>query len=652
MNPDELRVLLIGIDAYDGGGSLRGCVNDVDAVQGVLLDRLGVPAERVTRLVSPRFGAVHDTRIEGRLPTLATIRGELDRLAGDEVAPSDRVLIYYSGHGTQFVLEDAEGCRFPREGLLPKDKVRGPETLVLADWELNAAMARIGARCLSATVVLDCCSSAGATRAPSVETGSTRFWPTTGVRAAPPPGTGARSTLRGVADGLVARVDNCQVVAACRANERAKEDDLDGRTMGHLTRSLCEQLLAVDPGELSGLRWGQIWRRVEAAVVDRNPQQRPWLSTGFGRAVFGGDPDDRGDVGFAVVRRGDRYELDVGTLAGVTEGARIAVYGPTPVVFPALNSPDDRAARVGELRIESATRAGSTGVPVAPMTLPAAARGRLVAPGVDARLAVALHPHVAEVAAALQASPFVQVTDDARHADLELHRRSEGWFLADDLHGPEPDRPQFPPIPHGRPDLTRSVVEHYYRYRAPVRLANACRDLPTLLRISVLDCNGRELTADEAQTAALPEAAGSDRARYEVSHDDLVCIAVHNDSDLDLHVTLVDVAASGRVIPLGTGQIPHRSRERFWSGHTLGCPFRVTVPAGRPVGVDRIVAIGTTAARTDLSHLRQETCFADLVRLDRGFRSRDLCTPAGPPPIERYTSAIADVWVRRPVATT
>ena len=43
MKPDELHVLLIGIDAYDGRGPLQGCVNDVDAVQGVLLDRLGVP---------------------------------------------------------------------------------------------------------------------------------------------------------------------------------------------------------------------------------------------------------------------------------------------------------------------------------------------------------------------------------------------------------------------------------------------------------------------------------------------------------------------------------------------------------------------------------------------------------------------------------
>jgi hypothetical protein len=648
VKPDQLHVLLIGIDAYDGGGSLLGCVNDVDSVQGILLDRLGVPPERVARLVSPRSGTIHDTRIDGRLPTLAAITDELDRLAGEDVAPHERVFIYYAGHGTQLVLQDDEGRRFPREGLLPKDKVRGPDTAVLADWELNAALARIGARCLSATVILDCCSSAGATRSLSPNTGTTRFWPTAGVRPAPGARAGIGTTRRGVAEGLVARVRNCQVVAACQANETAKEADLDGRTMGHLTRSLCERLRAVNPSELPQLRWGQIWRHVEAAVIDRNPRQRPWLSAGFGRAVFGGDPDDRGDVGFAVTQHGDRYRLDVGTVAGVTEGARIGVYGPDPVTFPPLNSLADRAARLGELRIQSATRADSTGIPVTPFNLPDAARARLVVPGADARLAVTLHPSADEAAAAaVRSSPFVQLVHDVRHADLELHHRSEGWFLADDIFGYDPGRPRFPAVPHGHPDILRTVVEHYYRYRAPLRMASACRDLPTLLGLSLLDCNRYQPEPANAQTAALPEVNGTTQSRYQVVDGDLIGIAVHNHSDSDLYVTLVDAAPSGRVALLGTGQIPARGRERFWSTSTLGTPFQASLPPGQPVGVDRIVAIATTVSGVDLGHLRQDTGFAELIRLDRGFKHRDLVPPPPPPPAEQYTSASADIWVRR-----
>jgi hypothetical protein len=651
MNPSELHVLLIGIDAYDGGGSLRGCVNDVDAIQAILLDRLKVPAERVTRLVSPRSAADQDTRIEGSLPTLAAITGELDRLASDQVKPTERVFIYYSGHGTQLILEDDEGRRFPREAILPKDKVRGPDTIVLPDWELNAAIARIGARCHSATIVLDCCCSAGATRALDLDTGTTRFWPSPDVQRITQADNGFQTTTRGVSDGL-AGIENCQVVAACEADQKAKEADFDGRMMGHLSRSLCELLEARELGDLPRLRWGQIWRQVEAAVVDRNPEQRPWLSTGFARTVFGGDTDDNGDTGFAVVQHGDRYELDVGSLAGVTTGARLAIYGPDPVTFPALGSAADQAARKGTVLVESAARAACTATPEAPFALPEAARGRLVAPGVDAKLAVVLvSPDAAadnDVAAALRESPFVELVSDTREADLELHRLSAGWALADDLHGPGPSDPHFPLVPHGRPDLLREVVELYYRYRAPLRMANACRDLPTLLRLALLRCDQHQLPEATAQTVTLPEVPGSDRARYDIAEGALICIAVENRSDRGLYVTLLDAAASGRVLRLGTSQIPARGRQRFWFNNQIGTPFGVSLPPGQSLGVDRFVAIGTTVAGVDLGHLQQVTSFADHIEKPRESKQpRDVGAPPEPPPVEQYTSAVAAMWVRR-----
>jgi hypothetical protein len=70
----------------------------------------------------------------------------------------------------------------------------------------------------------------------------------------------------------------------------------------------------------------------------------------------------------------------------------------------------------------------------------------------------------------------------------------------------------------------------------------------------------------------------------------------------------------------------------------------VTVPDGQDIGVDRLVAIGTTAAGMDLSHLRQDLSFAQY----RAFRDRDLRSVESKTPVEQYTSATADVWVRRP----
>jgi hypothetical protein len=261
---------------------------------------------------------------------------------------------------------------------------------------------------------------------------------------------------------------------------------------------------------------------------------------------------------------------------------------------------------------------------------------------------VVLQPHVDDVAAALHASAFVQLVSDARQADLELHGLTEGWALADDLHGLGPGDPRFPLVPHSQPDLLRAVGELYYRYRAPLGMAHACRDLPTLLRLALLRCDQRRLPEATAQTVTLPEVTGSDRARYEIGVCDLICIAVENHSDRSLYVTLFDAAASGRVFMLGTGQIPARGRERFWFGNLIGTPFAASLPAGQPLGVDRIVAIATTVAGVDLGHMQQSTGFADLIERTRDSEQpRDLGPPPGPPPVEQYTSAVADMWIRR-----
>ncbi len=188
------HVFLIGIDAYDGGGMLTGCVNDIDAIQRLLIDHVGVTPDRITRLAAPRTGAVHETDVPEALPTLDRLRAEFTRLSSEDVNSADCVFIYYSGHGTQCIVADSSGRRFSREALLPKDKVRGIERRFLFDWELNALIARIAARTPAVTVVLDCCSSAGATRGDLARrmprTGSLQPRTTTNwVPARPGPGT-------------------------------------------------------------------------------------------------------------------------------------------------------------------------------------------------------------------------------------------------------------------------------------------------------------------------------------------------------------------------------------------------------------------------------------------------------------------------------
>lgn len=636
----DLHALLIGIDAYDGGGSLNGCVNDVDAIQRILLDRIGMPKERIKRLVSPRTGTTHETTITDELPTLANIRIHLDRLAGDDVASSDRILIFYSGHGTQLTLQDAEGNRFPREALLPKDKITVLENRYLTDWELNAALARICARCHSATVILDCCSSAGATRALEDEdTGTARYWPTPEIV---PVAEVISSVLgaRGVAENLLEFAEKCQVIAACRADERAKEAEDEGTTMGYLTRALCNRLSTFADGDLSDLRWGRIWRQVDAEVVQRNAYQHPWISDSFGRRVFGGDTGIVSDTGFGIVEKDGVYEIDAGTLVDVTNGAVVGVYGDKPDFFPELGTEADRAARVGDLRVVDADLATSRAVALGTWELPDAPRGRLVQSGENATLSVAIRPPTSTLSKELEASPFVQVVDAEKNADIVLAEVDDGWALLDDIHGLGEDEPQFPTIP-SVPDAARAMVDHYYRYSAPLRLARSCRDLPRMLQVALLDCNGVELTPENAQTIKLSDLSYSDHASFETADGDRICISVANHSDLDLHVTLIDVAASGRVLLLGRQEVPKRARMRFWYEEAIGQPFPVSVPVGQRLGVDRLVAIGATNPKFDLGHLASHKTFRGiLLGVACGGADKDIGGLRGTPPVEQYTSTV------------
>lgn len=648
MNPNQLHVLLIGIDAYDGGGSLNGCVNDIDAIQGVLLDRLSVPFDRIRRLASPRTDASYDTRIDADLPTLENIKRELDRLASEEVQTTSRVFIYYSGHGTQLKLKDQSGRRFAREAILPKDKVHGPSYRFLLDWEINEAIDKICQRCHSATVILDCCSSAGVTRDFAAPKGANRYFEL--PEEVEFDSFRFDNSSRGVAESLLGHANKCQVVAACQANEKAKEDTEAGVTMGHLSRSLCERLQECTDNQLADLRWGHIWQNVQARVLERNSAQRPWISEGIGRAVFGGDQTIIGDVGIGVVQQQDMYQLDIGTLGGVTVGAKIGVYGPEPIEFPPLRSEQDTNARVGELQVIEAKKASSLASAIGELTLPSTVRGRLIEPGEAEKLNVVLKPTDEEVIDALDASSFVDVVDDESDADIELVKVNGSWCLGDDIHGIEPDDPKFPFIDDRNPRQLRSVVEHYYAYSAPLRLARRCQDLPNLLKITLLDCNEIDLTPRNAQDIKLHEVSGCSKARYAVSTGDKVSIAVNNHSSHDLYVHLFNVAASGRVLKLGCAHIPYHASHRYWFNDTIGVPFPFSLPHNKPIGIDRLVAIGVTNPELTFDYLIRRERFADLVEryrpVDLGAVTRDLGDDKpDPPPVDKITSVTTVIWV-------
>lgn len=637
----QQHVLLIGIDAYDGGGSLTGCVNDIGEIHDVLTRHVGIEPDRITRLASP-------AREPGdRLPTRDIITGELARLAG--VAPEDRVLIYYSGHGTQAIVAGRDGKRFSREALLPKDKVTGPLRRYLFDWQLNQLIGKIAERVARVTVILDCCSSAGVTRDAFGGTAKTadRFHPSNGVYQLSDEDGWSDSLVRGITSNLGV-VPQVQLVAACRDDERAREvTPDDGPAYGLLTRALVSAIRDIPKDELARLRWGRLWRAVEHGVRDKNPRQNPYISGGFGRYLFGSGPDEDADCGYAikaVKEKAGRFELDVGRIHGVTRGAEIAVYGELPLRFERIGSPDDRP--VGRLRVTDPVHASTAFADaVAPFKLPEPARGRLIKAGRDARLRVRLVPNDAGIAARLAGSDLLEVVTDTGDVDVDLVQRPDAWVITDDVHGYGENAiaPELVAIGPDRLTLVKEALEHYHAYSAPLRLARACRDLPSLLQLRVLDCTNRTVSEQEAQDPKLPLVEGGLRASYEISTGAHVCFVVENTSDVALWVTLINCATSGRVQLLGEQLVPANTRRAFWANDRLGAPWAFSLPDERPSGVDRLIAIGTTNRTSSLAHLRRSMSFEEILNPRRTVRSgAELREPL---PAEQWTSAMTTLRI-------
>jgi hypothetical protein len=655
-----MHVLLIGIDAYpaaSGFDALGGCVNDIDAVQRILIDRLGVDRRNIVRLASPADGVKHETDVVSAGPaTYENIRNALRDLASERIGPDDRVFIYYAGHGFTAPLAVDGVIVARREGLVPVDSTNGPGApqRLLADVVINSLLRGITARTKQVTLILDSCHSDGATRSAFDQGYRTRgvaletslsaadldldldldLGEGHGTAAKGPRGIGLRGApddLSGAASGAGGLVGDCQIVAACLADEKAGEcEDGQHKLHGLLTQKLVALLTAIeDDRDLQELTWGRIWRSLVAVMALMKPQHAS-LTGSFARRVFSGPPVD-GDTGHGVTRLNDTYKLDAGTLVGITEGAKVAVYGSAPAFFPPLDSPEDRAARLGLLKVITATRSSATAVPDPPemscFTLPQGARARLVERNGPARLAVGIVPFDQALADQIKASPLLGLVAPGERAAVNLEQVDSGdWALTDSVFGKEETSvtPVLLRIPKTSLDRARAVLEHYVRYSEPLRMAELLgASLPNALEITLLNANDKELLKKiDPAVPALPELLTP-----WCTQGDRFVVCVRNHSSLRLRVWLFDCCSSGQVESLGNAEIQANEMHAFWHpdkgpNSALGTYIK---PPDQTLRAERIVAIGTTDLASSLEHLRMagdDDTFAAALRPSRADTER------------------------------
>lgn len=153
----ESQALLIGVGKYqDSRADLPGIGLDLEIMRKVA-GRLGYTDSQITVLKDEQV-----------------IRGNIDRefaRIAKLVSPDDKVLIYYSGHGTQ--VEDRDGDEDDNydEALTLHNMHNGPDRGVLVDDDLNLLLKSIPSK--HKTLIVDACCSGSAAK--SLDLSNTAF---------------------------------------------------------------------------------------------------------------------------------------------------------------------------------------------------------------------------------------------------------------------------------------------------------------------------------------------------------------------------------------------------------------------------------------------------------------------------------------------
>jgi hypothetical protein len=249
------RAVLCGVNVYQiPGADLRGCVNDVQNMKGVLVDLFGFSEDDIEVLTDA--GA-----------TKAAIQDALETLVGGASA-GDVLYFHFSGHGSNVPDQDGDEADERDEIFCPTDL--DWEDPLRDDW-MREILDRLP-DAVNLTFVSDCCHSGTITRAigPPDERVKERYLPdprdlraAESRRALTGVTRSARRELVVAANGGddIEEVDlNEILITGCRADQTSADAFIDGDFHGALTHSLAAALRDAD-GDIT-------YRDLHAAVVE------------------------------------------------------------------------------------------------------------------------------------------------------------------------------------------------------------------------------------------------------------------------------------------------------------------------------------------------------------------------------------------------
>ncbi|PBK85219.1 hypothetical protein ARMGADRAFT_1087675 [Armillaria gallica] len=239
--------VLIGIDAYECN-PLRGCVRDALMMERYLTEDLSVPKHGIQSLLGSKEHASSDNcHIPTRVNIIQTLVSLMDNA---EIQNGDKVIIYFSGHGSGYSTTGyCTNANDSIETLCPIDRreTNGSHIPDISDREIDTIFQNISrAKGHRITFILDCSHTGTATGVPEQ-----------GVRTLPPLSNGSPKYMFDVANDNSRQFPGSQsvcadkwcpdmsshvVLAACQEHQVVTETRKDGGFQGVFTELLVRVL--------------------------------------------------------------------------------------------------------------------------------------------------------------------------------------------------------------------------------------------------------------------------------------------------------------------------------------------------------------------------------------------------------------------------
>ena len=636
-NP-ALFALLIGIDEYVAQNNLRGCVNDVEAMQTLLINRYDIPSDRIEN---------HIRVLTNRDATRANILQAFEDflINNQNINRGDQILFHFSGHGSQMAArpEDYEPDGL-NETLVPHDS-RTENVFDIPDKTLAALLDRLAAaKGDQITVILDSCHSGSATRRPE-DPSAQRVRRIPADSRVPPADLDAEvrgrdsTTTRATGPSGWATADLPYVLlAGCRDREESNEHQGQFKTAGELSGTsettppwhgaLTYFTLQVLKELPEGATYADLHERVAALVNANYPNQMPQCEGARERQLFGSLRVQRDP--FIPVQQVDRdgktVTLGAGLVHGMRPGTELALYPAEVRTRDEL--PPTPIATVTVMSVAAATaRAAATAQPT--QSIPQHARGVITRQAhaglrltvrLESAIDTELEQAVAKLRRAIEPSPYLFLEDDP-NAPVDLLVRAEAgqFWIYDDRHEllvqPE-DIAQSSVTAEQTPENVRRALESIVRYRTVLGLRNEdpnselAGKVKLRLRRYVDDSTGRR--AEDLPPEAIGP-SGELAIYFDPDHEEqnLYVVDLINESALDVYPHVFTLSPDYSISSLHPGRgiqeavAPNKDQDPYPIGlHSGTHQLALWLPEGWDASQDFIKAIVTTNA-ADLKMLEQ-----------------------------------------------